>query len=135
MAPLAGLKDWLETLHKHQIKIGLGTAADDSNTYFTLDKLGIQYFFDVIVTSDYIQEGKPSPKVYLYAAEKLKVLPENCLVFEDTISGVKAAQAAGMKVAVITTTHHEAAWQDHDVDFVFNNYLEVDFSKINQVFT
>lgn len=135
MKPIAGLAEWLNVLRSKNIKIGLGTAADDSNTYFTLDQLNITSYFDFIVTSDQVQEGKPSPKVYLYAAKELDVFPENCLVFEDTFSGVKAAQAAGMKVAVITTMHKKHEWKEHDVDLIFNDYLEAEFSKINQLFS
>jgi beta-phosphoglucomutase len=134
MKPIAGLSEWLMTLRSNHIKIGLGTAADDSNTYFTLDQLNITSYFDFIVTSDQVQEGKPSPKVYQYAAKQLRVFSGNCIVFEDTFSGVKAAQAAGMKVAAMTTMHQKTEWQEYGVDFIFNDYLEVDFFKINQVF-
>lgn len=54
--------------------------------------------FDVIITSDDIKTGKPAPDIYLMAAEKLKVDPGNCLVFEDTLQGIMASRAAGCEV-------------------------------------
>ena len=123
--PLPGLLSWLEQLKVHNVKIGLGTAADFTNTDFTLDALQIRPYFDVIVTSDLVPEGKPSPAVYNYAADKLKVNPAACLVFEDTFSGVEAAKAAGMKTGAITTMHTAATWQAFGVDLVLNDYEAV----------
>lgn len=134
MHAISGLINWLDELKYHNIKIGLGTAADNSNTDFTLDALDIRKYFDEIVTSDLVPEGKPSPKVYQYAAQALNVSPGNCLVFEDTFSGVKAAKSANMKVAVITTMHGREEWDSHNVDIILDDYTETDFEKFNQLF-
>jgi beta-phosphoglucomutase len=135
MRAIDGLMQWLDALKYHNIKIGLGTAADISNTDFTLDALDIRSYFDVIVTSDLVPEGKPSPKVYQYAANALQVSPNNCVVFEDTYSGVEAAKAAGMKVAVITTMHANKDWASRHVDMILDDYIKADFNKFNQLFT
>jgi beta-phosphoglucomutase-like phosphatase (HAD superfamily) len=57
------------------------------------------------------------------------------MVFEDTYSGVKAGKAAGMKVAVITTSHASTEWQGHDVDLILNNYYEADIRTLTRLFT
>jgi beta-phosphoglucomutase family hydrolase len=62
----------------------------------TLHALGIHGLFDVIVTSEDYERGKPAPDPFLTAAARLQVAPEHCLVFEDTNSGAEAARAAGM---------------------------------------
>lgn len=134
MHPVAGLEGWLQTLKQHQIKIGLGTAADYSNTDFTIDTLGLRHYFDTIVTSDLVPEGKPSPAVYHYAAEKLGVSPANCLVFEDTFSGVAAGKAAGMKVGVITTMHKPDEWEEKGVDLILSDYKEANLDYIVKLF-
>ena len=59
----------------------------------------------VLVTSDQVARGKPSPDTFLLAAERLGVDPAACLVFEDAPAGVAAARAAGMTVWAVTTTH------------------------------
>ena len=135
MEPVAGLMEWLGILRAEKLKIALGTAADYSNTDFTLDTLGIRGYFDEIVTSDIIKEGKPSPAVYLYAAQRLGVDPANCLVFEDTFVGVTAAQGAGMKVAVITTMHAEGEWKMKGVDAILANYHDADIEQMKKLFT
>jgi beta-phosphoglucomutase-like phosphatase (HAD superfamily) len=57
-----------------------------------------------VIGEEDVQQGKPSPEVFLKAAQGLQLPPENCLVFEDSHSGVEAAQRAGMKVVFINTS-------------------------------
>src|SRR5207302_128219 len=66
-----------------------------------LDRHGLTPFFDVIVTGDEIERGKPDPDIYLLAAEKLGIRADACLVIEDALSGIAAGKAAGMRVAAI----------------------------------
>jgi HAD superfamily hydrolase (TIGR01509 family) len=67
----------------------------------TLRALGIAHLFQAIVTSEDYQRGKPAPDPFLEAALRLQVPPEECLVFEDTATGVAAAQAAGMQYVLV----------------------------------
>lgn len=67
----------------------------------TLKLLGCSDWFDEVVTADDVPNGKPSPDIFLKAAELLGVAPERCLVIEDAPPGVIAAQAAGMKVITV----------------------------------
>jgi beta-phosphoglucomutase-like phosphatase (HAD superfamily) len=63
----------------------------------TLKFLGVLERFDTLVGAEDYKNGKPSPEPFLIAAERLKVAPERCLVFEDAELGVQSAEAAGMK--------------------------------------
>jgi len=67
----------------------------------TLNLLGCSDWFDEVVTADDVSNGKPSPDIFLKAAELLGVAPERCLVIEDAPPGVVAAQAAGMQVVTV----------------------------------
>jgi sugar-phosphatase len=60
---------------------------------------------DVLVAAEDVERGKPAPDPFLLGARKLGVLPADCLVFEDTLAGLKSAAAAGMASIVVTTTH------------------------------
>jgi HAD superfamily hydrolase (TIGR01509 family) len=62
----------------------------------TLANIGLKDFFPIIVTPVDVARGKPAPDMYLLAAEKMGVKPEQCLVFEDSPTGIEAARAAGM---------------------------------------
>jgi HAD superfamily hydrolase (TIGR01509 family) len=128
--PLPGLVPLLQELKAAGIKIGLGTAADFTNTDFTIDALQIRHYFDVLVTSDLVHEGKPSPAVYNYAADRLGVSRTACLVFEDTFSGVEAAKAASMKVIAITTTHPREVWMSRPVEMAIDDYTQLQVSAL-----
>ena len=62
----------------------------------------------MIVTAEDVRRGKPAPDVFVTAAERLGVRPERCLVFEDSVVGVHAGRAAGMRVIGVTTAHTAA---------------------------
>src|SRR5215212_7216142 len=68
-----------------------------------LDILGLTGEFDVVVTRDDVEHGKPDPEMHLLAARKLGVGPEECLAIEDSPAGVKAALAAGAEIVAVTT--------------------------------
>ena len=70
----------------------------------TLQLLGVSDWFDEVVTSDDVAEGKPAPDVFLHAAKLLGVTPLKCLVLEDAPPGILAAQRAGMQVVAIPMT-------------------------------
>ena len=66
-----------------------------------LESHGIRGFFSNIVTACEVNRGKPAPDVYLKAAQKLGVKPEECLVFEDIVAGIMAGKNAGMSVCAV----------------------------------
>lgn len=93
-----GVVEYLSLLKTMNIKIGLATSNNKSLLEATLKANGIYHYFDSITLTDEVSRGKNFPDVYLLAAEKLGVKPEECIVFEDILPAVKGAKAAGMKV-------------------------------------
>jgi beta-phosphoglucomutase len=104
---LPGLMQFLERAHAAGIPMGIGTAAPPANVHFVLDLLPIRPFFKHLVHADMVAFGKPHPEVFLSVAEALGLAPGECLVFEDSPTGVKTALNAGCDAVVITTTHTE----------------------------
>lgn len=100
-----GLIEFLQRLQKHQIKAAVATSAPLENADFILDGLNIRSYFQAILHSADVERGKPDPEIYLKAADALDEYAEDCIVIEDSISGVQAGKAAGAKVIAITTTH------------------------------
>jgi HAD superfamily hydrolase (TIGR01509 family) len=79
--------------------VGIASGSSRESVLSTMGALGIEAdIADVIVTADDVTQGKPHPDLFLLSAERLGVSPERCLVVEDSVVGVQAAQAAGMKV-------------------------------------
>ena len=74
---------------------------DDDEVQEYLDINGFGPLFDVIVTGDRVAHGKPAPDIYLRAAELLQLAPAECAGVEDSLNGVKAVRAAGMRSVMI----------------------------------
>ena len=99
--PMPGLLELLALLKKHKVKIALASSSNLKHIDLVLSRLNIRDYFEVIVSGDMVQKGKPFPDVFEETARRLRVLPAKCLVLEDTESGVNAAKDAGMNVIVI----------------------------------
>ena len=91
-----------------------------------LERTGITSFFDVIVTGDEVQQGKPHPDIYLRTAKKLGIAPEACLVIEDALAGVAAAKAANMRVAAIPDKRFvDPGEYENEADYVLGSLSEI----------
>lgn len=91
------------------------TGSPRSAVLHVLHALEIDNLIDLIVCGEDVAHGKPDPESYLLAARKLKVLPEECLVLEDSVNGVRAAVAAGMDVIAITTPFTNAGLHSSEI--------------------
>ena len=85
---------------------------------FTLSKTNLGAYFPVILDESFVDHGKPNPEIYLKVAAALNMDPKNCIVLEDSLSGVAAGKGAGCKVIGVTTTHsrEELAETDYIID-------------------
>jgi beta-phosphoglucomutase len=89
----------LNTLRAGGIKIAVGSSS--RNAPLILKQIGLQDAFDAVADGNDIERSKPAPDVFLVAAHRLEVAPEECLVVEDAEAGIKAAKAAGMRAAAV----------------------------------
>lgn len=111
---IQGVVEVLYYLKELQIPMALATSSRKRYQTFIFDNLNLWQYFDAIVTAEDVTKGKPEPEVYLRAAELLSVDPKECVAIEDSVSGIRSAQAAGMKVIGIATTHEAAEIQKAD---------------------
>ncbi|MCG2587260.1 HAD family hydrolase [Rhodohalobacter sulfatireducens] len=103
--PVPGLIGFLDELQRREIKAAVGTSAPIENLNFIMDSLDLRHYFDAFLHSADVSEGKPNPEIYLKAADRLEIDPKFCVVFEDSVAGVKAGLNAGMIVVGVATTH------------------------------
>jgi len=100
-----GVVRLLNALKKGNFKLGLVSSAPKENIDLVLSELNLAGIFDCIVFGQEVSQSKPGPQIYLLAAKKLEVTPNDCVVIEDSPLGVKAAKTAGMKCLAITNAH------------------------------
>ncbi|WP_234567808.1 HAD family hydrolase [Rhodohalobacter sp. 614A] len=98
---IPGVECFLKQCSDEGIRIGLVTSALPGKVDIMLEGLSFPSPFEVMVTANLVKNGKPNPECYLLAAKKMKVNPQKVLVFEDSVSGVKAASEAGCTVVGI----------------------------------
>ncbi|WP_228288121.1 beta-phosphoglucomutase [Thermosipho ferrireducens] len=121
---LPGVNDFLNLLRKSDIKIAVASAS--KNAKIIIEKTGLGKYLDILVDGTQIQNAKPDPEIFLKASQLLGVKPENCVVFEDSIAGIKAAKAAGMKC--IGVGDSEKLWM---ADKVIPDFLGVDLKVLD----
>jgi beta-phosphoglucomutase family hydrolase len=112
-ALVPGLREFLER-HRHQ-PLGIATNAEPENVAFLLDTARLRPYFRAVVDGHQVARPKPHPDIYLRAAELLGTPPQDCVVFEDSLTGIQAARAAGMAVVGVGTTHDELPGVDLEI--------------------
>jgi len=105
VSALPGVDNWLQALKVAGIPCVIGSSTHRRNIEISLEKLGFRNYFHELVTAEDVSHGKPDPEVFLKSAQKIRIAPERCVVFEDAHVGIQAAQAAGMKVVAVATTN------------------------------
>lgn len=100
-----GLGRFLELSFALGIPMAVATSAPIENIDFVFDHTGIRHYFKAVIDPSGVKNGKPAPDIFLKAAENIGVLPVDCIVFEDSLSGIKAGLDAGMRVVGVATTH------------------------------
>ena len=132
--PDEDLQKLISELKKNKIKLGVATSSTTDRAEILLDLVEVRDKLDVLVTSEDVEKHKPNPEIFLKAAEKLGVNPDECVVFEDALNGIQAANAAGMKSIAFLTKY--ATKEDFEglVDFTIKNFSEIDVSKLKSLF-
>ena len=103
LLPQAGLIPLLENLQQHNIKLAVASSSSRDRIKTKLSVIHVLDFFQTIISGDDVIHGKPAPDIFLKAANNLEINPSDCVVFEDSQSGVTAAYIAKMKVIAIPT--------------------------------
>jgi beta-phosphoglucomutase len=115
-----GLRQFLE---RHRgTPMAVASNAEPENVALILDLAGLRPYFRAVVDGHQVQQPKPHPEVYLRAAELLRAAPADCIVFEDSFSGVAAGLAAGMRVIGVSTTYDNLPGTHLTID----NFLSAD---------
>jgi len=116
-----GLREFLEMYQ--DVPMAVASNAEPENIRLILDQTRIRPYFRAVVDGSQVVNPKPHPEIYLRVADILETAPANCIVFEDSHTGVQAAVAAGMRVIGLCTTHDDLPGTTITVDNFFDGEL------------
>ena len=121
---LPGVINVLEFIKEKKQLIALGSASKNARPI--LEKTGILHFFDAVVDGNDVTNAKPDPEVFLRAAKLVKANNKNCIVFEDSVAGIQAANVANMISVGIGDAEilHEAKYNFKDFTFMDLSFIE-----------
>jgi beta-phosphoglucomutase len=131
--PVRGLLKFLLQLRFEGILLGLATSASASRTFSTLDRMNIRHYFSAIVTAADVSQGKPHPAVYRLACARLKISPENSLVFEDAVSGIQAAKQAGLRCAGVACSPRAEELLAAGAEFVVQDFAGLSLGNLKKL--
>lgn len=95
LPPVEGVCNFIKKAHAN-FRLAIASGAIREEIDFTLSSFHLTRYFPVIVSAEDVRHGKPDPEPYLLAAERLRILPSQCTVIEDSAAGILAAKKAGM---------------------------------------
>ena len=116
-----GLRSFLDLAA--DVPKAVATNAEPENVNFVLERTGLRSYFRAVVDGHQVSRPKPDPEIYLRAASLLEIPPANCIVLEDSHTGVAAGKAAGMRVIGIGTTYVNLPGADIMADNFCNGIL------------
>jgi beta-phosphoglucomutase len=115
LKPLPGAALFVEHCRDKGLRLAIATSADTIKMEANLREIGMpSSTFDGTVTGLDVENKKPAPDIYIMAAEKIGLKPDECLVVEDAVSGIKAAKSAGCKCLAVTTSFDRSLLKEAD---------------------
>ncbi len=122
--PRPGVTAVLAAARRYKLKMAVASSSALATIELVLDTLQIRHQFDQLASGEEVEHSKPAPDVFLLAAKRLGVAPETCLVIEDSINGILAAKAAGMKCLAVAC--ESTRYQDHSTaDIVLESHEQI----------
>ncbi|WP_442587736.1 HAD family hydrolase [Pedobacter sp. AW31-3R] len=129
--PIAGIVEFITSLKANGAKLGVATSAPRANLDLILSKVDIRGNFGSILASENVKKHKPDPEVYLSSAANLGVSAAQCVVFEDSFSGISAALNAGMRVVGVLSSHTKEELPP--CDWYIDDYTGLSIDTIKQL--
>jgi len=130
LLPLPGVHDFISKCRNKNLKLALATSADKVKMEVNLREIGLSVdSFLAIITGEDIENKKPFPDIYFRAAQNLGLKPQECLVVEDAVSGIKAGKSAGCRCLAITSSFNASAL--NEADWICESLLKVPLEALN----
>jgi beta-phosphoglucomutase len=131
---LPGVQELLEDLRRAGVPIALASCGGSARVHHLLSALRIREYFTVVITGDEVAFGKPDPEIFYKVVRQLRVHPAESIVFEDSVSGIQGAKAAGMKCVGIADRQLTSALLQAGAAYVLPNFLGLSWVSIQKLF-
>lgn len=131
---MAGIRFLLDELRSLQIPSAVASSASRGRVEAMLDQLALRACFRFVVTGDDVEKSKPDPAIFHLAARGLKVEPEEIVVCEDSVAGIRGAKTAGMKCLGIASADRRTILIDAGADRVVVDFRSVRVSDLQKLF-
>lgn len=119
LRPLFGAPEFIDGCRRLGLKLAVATSAETAKLEANLGEIGLpRDRFDAVAVGEEVANMKPAPDSFLLAAERLELPPQDCLVVEDAVAGVRAAKAAGCRCLALTTSFSEGELLEAGADWV-----------------
>lgn len=131
--PLPGITELVQAAYEMQFGMAIASSSELRLIETAVKQMQFEKYFTVLHSAQFEKYGKPHPDIFIHTAEKLGVLPENCLVLEDSVNGVIAAKAARMQVVAIPEAHMQTDARFGIADFRFASAKDVDRNFLQKI--
>jgi beta-phosphoglucomutase len=130
LSPLPGAYEFISECRNKGLKLALATSADRVKMEINMKETGLSRdsFLSIITGLD-VENKKPFPDIYIKAAKSLGLEPQECLVVEDAVSGIKAGKSAGCRCLAVTSSFASSAL--HEADWICESLLKVPEEVLN----
>jgi beta-phosphoglucomutase family hydrolase len=128
-----GLLSFLDRLREAGLRMAVATSGPRENVDLVFEKLAIGSYFTAVVTGKDVERGKPHPDAFLEAAARLGVAPADCVVFEDSRSGIQAGLAAGARCVALATTHSAQELADLHPHRIIRDFHELTLEELEHL--
>lgn len=130
LRPIKGVKQLLDDLKLHNLKLAVASSSSHKFIDAVLTKINVKDYFDIIVSGEDLKNSKPAPDIFLATANKLNIAPFDCIVIEDSENGVVAALAANMKC--IGYINPNSGNQDlSKATLIVNDFAKIDIHRVS----
>lgn len=130
---MEGASELIRRLHRTGLKLAVASSSGMERIKDSLNKLQVTEEFDCVVSGLELRKPKPEPDIFLAAAEKLGVLPEECIVIEDSVNGMKAAKNANM-ICVMYENKSLGKQDGTYADYILQGFTGIDDSFFKMVY-
>ena len=133
--PVPGILDLLDSCGKAGLPVAIASSGSTGRIQDTITRLGLAPYFHAIVAADQVSKAKPDPQAFSLAAQQLGLCADQVLACEDSVNGVIAAKAAGMKCVGVGASERAPRLRQAGADQVIPDFTGTSLESLRRLFT